>query len=305
MNGTPGRSVRLYLVDGSPTGVVTAEIMNWTGHVLAAPRSKIADALRREEAQRTGVYCLIGDDPEQPSKERVYVGEGDCVADRIKAHVKDESKDFWTRACVITSKDTNLTKAHVRYLERRLLDLTNAADRANLANGNEPALKSLPESDVADMEFFLAQIQVVLPVVGIDFLRDHARPSEESVAQPSSSDGVELHLKSDLHGIEAWASERDGEVTVFSGSTASTKEDFANNTYAALRGQLIADGRLKLSEDGSVYLFSDDVFFKSPSAAAAVIFNRNANGRESWKLKGSSMTLKEWQDSGLEGVDAA
>ena len=79
-----GRTVRLFLVDGSPTGVVTAEIMNWTGHVLVAPRSQIGEALRREEADRTGVYCLVGDDPTQASKSLVYVGEADCVADRIK-----------------------------------------------------------------------------------------------------------------------------------------------------------------------------------------------------------------------------
>ena len=73
-------------------------------------------------------------------------------------HVKDTQKDFWTRACIVTSKDLNLTKAHVRYLESRFVELTKAADRANIANGNEPAPKSLPESDVADMEFFISQV---------------------------------------------------------------------------------------------------------------------------------------------------
>ena len=61
-----GRSVRLYLVDGSPTGILTAEIMNWTGHALVAPRSRLGEALSRDEASRTGVYFLVGDDPDQP-----------------------------------------------------------------------------------------------------------------------------------------------------------------------------------------------------------------------------------------------
>jgi hypothetical protein len=151
-----GRSVRLYLVDGSPTGIITAEIMNWTGHALVTPRSQLADALRRGEAARTGVYFLVGDDPDQPSRLRVYVGEGDSVLDRIKSHAKDAQKDFWTRACIVTSKDTNLTKAHARYLEGRFVEIVKAVDRANVANGNEPARKSLPESDIADMEFFIA-----------------------------------------------------------------------------------------------------------------------------------------------------
>jgi len=88
-----GRTVGLFLVDGSPTGVVTVEIMNWTGKVLVAPRSRIGEALKRDEADRTGVYCLVGDDPKQPSKPLVDIGEADCFADRIRTHGRDESKD--------------------------------------------------------------------------------------------------------------------------------------------------------------------------------------------------------------------
>jgi len=87
------RTVRLFLVDGSQAGLVTAEIINWTGHILIAPRSSIGEALKRDEASRTGVYFLVGEDPDQPTKVKVYVGEGDIVADRIKMHAKDDSKD--------------------------------------------------------------------------------------------------------------------------------------------------------------------------------------------------------------------
>jgi hypothetical protein len=90
--------------------------MNWTGRVLVVPRSRIGEAVKRVEATRTGVYFLVGDDPDQPSKTRVYIGEGDSVADRIKNHAKDETKDFWTKVCLVTSKDTNLTKAHARLI---------------------------------------------------------------------------------------------------------------------------------------------------------------------------------------------
>jgi hypothetical protein len=107
-----GKTVRLFLVDGSPTGLITAEIMNWTGHMLVIPRSRLAEALTRDEAGRTGVYLLIGDDSDLPMKSRIYVGEGDNVRNRIAQHAQDETKDFWSRACLITSKDQNLTKAH-------------------------------------------------------------------------------------------------------------------------------------------------------------------------------------------------
>ena len=44
-----GRSLRLFLVDGTPNGLLTAEIMNWTGHVLTGPRSKLAELMQRSE----------------------------------------------------------------------------------------------------------------------------------------------------------------------------------------------------------------------------------------------------------------
>ncbi len=55
-----GRTVRLFLVDGEPTGLMTAEIINWTGHVLIASRESLGDVLLRDESRRTGIYFLVG-----------------------------------------------------------------------------------------------------------------------------------------------------------------------------------------------------------------------------------------------------
>ena len=87
-----GKTIRLYLVDGVPTGILTAEIINWSGKVLVAPRAQLADLAQRPEVKRTGVYCLVGADPQAPSRDRVYVGEGDNVLARLASHDKDEAK---------------------------------------------------------------------------------------------------------------------------------------------------------------------------------------------------------------------
>jgi hypothetical protein len=297
---TQGRTVRLFLVDGAPTGLMTAEIMNWTGHALVSPRSRLPDALRRDEANRTGVYFLYGNDPDQPSRNRVYVGEGDSVADRLRMHAKDPKKDFWSNVCIVTSKDQNLTKAHVRYLESRIVEIIRDADRANLANGNEPSSKLLPESDVADMEYFLAQMQMVLPVVGLDFLRPKvALPEAPGVgANAPRVAGLELALINKKWNIEARAVDQDGEVTVLKGSKATAKGGFVNS-YRALRDTLIQDGRLKPTLDPGAFEFVSDVQFPSPSAAAAVVLNRNSNGRIEWKLTSTGQTLKDFQDAQL------
>jgi hypothetical protein len=306
MSNILGRTVRLFLVEGNPNGIVTAEIMNWTGHVLVAPRSRLADALKREEASRTGVYFLVGDDPDQPTRSKVYVGEGDNVADRIKNHDKDEAKDYWTRVCIVSSKDTNLNKAHARYLENRLVSIIKSSDRANLGNGNDPSEKQLSESDIADMEFFLSQIQVVLPVVGFEFLRPKLASPPKAIAEAQtfepSDTYLELVLESKKHGVHADAIDNDGEFVVLQNSTAVLRGDFALNQYGHLRQDLVADGRLILTEDGRFYRFAEDVPFKSPSAAAAVVFDRNSNGRTSWKLTRTGQTLKEWQEAQLASV---
>lgn len=281
---------------------MTAEIINWTGRALVTSRSRIGEALKREEASRTGVYFLVGDDPEQPTKTKVYIGEGDVVADRIKTHVSDESKDFWTRACFITSKDTNFTKAHARYLENRLVHLTRVANRANLANNNEPSKKALPESDIADMEFFLEQIQLILPVVAFDFLLPKSNLATTTLATGTNDElgpgpRLELVLTAPKDGYTANAIEMGGEIVVLKGSRARANEENANNQYGPLREQLIKDGRLKRVEGQPFLEFGEDVVFRSPSAAAAVIKNRNSNGRQAWTLKTTGQTLKEWQDA--------
>lgn len=108
-----GRSIRLFLVDGTPNGLLTAEIMNWTGHVLTGPRSKLSELVQRPEVGRTGIYFLVGPDPENTFRPLVYIGESDDVGKRLKQHNKPEDqggKDFWEKVCLITSKDQTLTE---------------------------------------------------------------------------------------------------------------------------------------------------------------------------------------------------
>src|SRR5690625_4186648 len=129
-----GKSVRLFLADGTPGGLLTAEIMNWTGHVVAAPRTALAELLKRREVMRTGVYILLGEDPDSIGGQMAYIGEGDDVSKRLYQHARAEDqrgKDFWDRAIVLTSKDMNLTKAHARYLESHFLTLARSEEHTS------------------------------------------------------------------------------------------------------------------------------------------------------------------------------
>jgi Domain of unknown function (DUF4357) len=298
MTGKSGKTIRIYLADGSPNGVLTAEIINWTGKVIVAPRSRLADLARRDEVRRTGVYFLIGPDPDTPNRNRVYIGEGDNVIKRLAAHDKDESKDFWTKAALVTSKDENLTKSHGRFLESRLIAMAGLAGRATVTNGTAPAAPPLPEPDQADMEFFIRQIQMVLPVLGIDVLQP--RPSS-AVIEPGREESPVFSWS--IKEASARAMEIDGEMIVLKGSTARKQGIESWTSYKALRDQLVESGKLVSGSDPNLLVFTEDVEFASPSAAAAVVAAGNTNGRKSWRIVDTKETYGDWQERKLKQAE--
>ena len=106
----------------------TAEISNWTGKAVAAPRTELDELLAREELEKAGIYILTGSDP-TTNAPRAYIGEAEVIRERLRQH---KSKEFWVSAIVFVSKDENLTKAHVRYLESRLLSEAAKVNRFTL-----------------------------------------------------------------------------------------------------------------------------------------------------------------------------
>ncbi len=317
-----GRSIRIFLVDGSANGILTAEIMNWTGHVLSAPRARIVELLNRPEANRTGVYFLIGSDPETPGQMVVYVGESDNVGDRLIQHSRDEGKGFWETTCIVTNKDANLTKAHVKYLESQLIALAKKSGRARLVNGTSPEYGYLPESDISDMEYFIMQIQTLLPVLGFDFLRVSPQISTIKTAdtvdagydlekggelerhvfgqdRPTADGGKSPEFRfSDSSGnVQARALEIDGEMVILKGSEARELEQpsLASNVRA-FRQLLKQSGKLVPSGKAGILRFDEDVSFSSPSAAAQAVMGTSRNGRTDWKIDDTGETYADWQE---------
>ena len=263
--------------------------------------------LKRSEPARTGIYILIGDDPESVGGQMAYIGEGDDVGKRLYQHARPEDqggKDFWDRAIVITSKDTNLTKAHARYLESRFIALGLQANRAKLTNSTAPGPIVLPEADVSDMEYFIEQARIVLPVLGVNIFRSAAVAATQPGGSPLADDAAlsplfELHLKK--QDIRATAQEIDGEFTVLADSAARLKWAGAGgHNYRGLREKLERDGTLVPSLDGATMRFSRNQVFASPSAAAAVVTGRSANGRNEWVAHKGSLTYGDWQRQGVD-----
>jgi hypothetical protein len=276
--------------------------MNWSGKFVVAPRTMLKELALREEVSRTGVYILSGPDPENPAQDLIYVGEGDNVFKRIAAHDKDPDKDFWTRCVAVISKDLNLTKGHVRFLESRLIEKGHASRRARLCNGTAPPLPPMPEPDVADMEGFLAHIELVLPVLGFDFLKP--RPN---LRQNGNIDAVKSSPVFEFSSGEASAKaqEIDGEFVVLKGSTALVTPKDSWTSYRGLRDRLIEDQKLVVIPDRNLYLFAEDVPLKSPSAGGAIVYAGNINGRIVWKVAGTNQTYADWHQSQVPEQDGA
>ncbi len=296
-----GRSVRLFLAEGTASGLTTAEIMNWTGHVLSGSRSGLPAFLERQELDRTGVYFLTGPDPEDPDTRQLYIGESDNVRQRLAQHNTNTRKDFWERTCVVTSKDQNITKAHARYLEARLIAIANAVGTANVVNVMAPPKVALPEADASDMEFFIDQLQLILPVLGFDFLRQYkttAKAVSVGAEIPSETEAAPLFkLVSKKHDLEAQAREIDGEFIVLEGSEAVSKWDnevYADHSYSKRHAQLTRSGKLVPGSKGHLR-FAEDIAFSSPSPASAVVLGRPDNGRTSWKVSDSNVSYRDWQ----------
>jgi len=293
-----GTSIKLFLVEGTPSGLVTAGIGQWTGQATVVPRTKVADFSIRAEAQRPGVYVLVGPDPSKEDRERVYIGETERAFDRLKEHVS--GLDFWTRACVFTSSDGSLTKAHVKYLESRLIAVADDRGRGVMENGKASSLPTLPESDISDMEHFLERVLVLLPVLGFDFTR--ARAEALAAASGDTSPFFTYSAK----GATARAREVSGEFVVLRGSTASAVPAQSWDTYQALHKELLANGTLvRDSTNSSIYTFTRDHPFSSPSAAGSIVGSANVSGRAVWILENSDQTYGDWQDAKIADSEAA
>jgi hypothetical protein len=289
--------VRLYLVDGTPDGLVVAEIGNWIGMALCSSRARLGDLLRRPEAARTGVYLLAGADPDIVGGMKVYVGEADDIAARLPNHLRSEDRDFFDRVVIVVAKDTSLTKAHVRYLEGRLIKAVREAKTAALANATAPDFQRLPEADRSDMDAFLDQARLVLPLLGFDVFRSRAVPRAASV------DAGPLFVFSTA-GASATAHETIEGFVVMAGSTAR-KATTATipASYQALRDRLVRTGQLVDGPSADLFQFAKDVVFDSPSAAASVVAGRSAAGPREWKVDATRQTYRDcrmsaWHRSG-------
>ncbi len=288
---TFGKTIKLFLIDGSPNGRISAELSNWTGKAYKLPRTMVIQCDDRSDLTATGVYLLFGKDPDDDSRDMVYIGESEEVYKRLRSHL--DEKEFWNYAVVIVSKDDNLNKAHLKYLESKMYDRAIEAKRYQVNNANKPTCSAISESDVAEMEEFFSNMLLLVSTLGFKvFDRIKQEPSEPR-------DEVIFYITS-TRGADGRGQQTTEGFVVFQGSVATREvvESFKGDHFRGaynLRLKLIKEEVIKKKQDNMI--FAQDYLFSSPSAAAMVVLGRSANGRTEWKTKEGKM-LKDIEKDG-------
>ena len=288
-----GRTIKIFLIEGDPRGLRTVEVRLSTIKALISPRAAL-DRLRvREEAHRTGVYLLLGDDASALGGFALYVGEGDSTIERIIKH--HDEKDFWHTVAIFTSKDDNLNKAHARFLEARLIEMADTANQAKVINDQRPDGGRLSESDVAEMQEVISQIRMALGAVGFDVFAPQgtiaATPAGPENSPSTSSLSPIFHLSG--NGFDARMQSTSRGYVVLKDSLARLDETPSLQlTYRQLRQNLRTNG-VFVEENGGLR-FTSDYEFNSPSAASSVVAGGSNYGGASWKLPNGEL-FKNWE----------
>lgn len=275
------KTIKLFLLEGDPTGSKKVQLSNWSGVVFVIPRNKLKLVNSREELNKQCLYFLIGGTSASPE---VYVGEAENFQRRIPQH---QSKDFWNTCVVILAKDENLSKAHVRFLEATFIDDCKKANRAKLHNGNSPEGSKLSEEDESEMKEFQQNIKLVLSALGYTF-------HEIASIADKSHEKYFITAK----GLEAKGIYTSEGMIIFEGSQVAKKETASIGDYLHnLRLEKLQDKIL--NDRGDYYEVIQRITFSSLSTAAGFVLGRRANGWIEWK-NNKNKTVDEIERKNLE-----
>lgn len=271
-----GKSIELFLVDGTIDNIVTVELSNWSGKSIKIPRTEVIDCTR-EDFSSTGVYLLFcKDDNDEDS---VYIGEAENIKERLVQHIRDYKSGkelyYWHTAVCFIGRDLN--KTLIRYLEDRLVKTARDCEKYKVLTKNTYSKTVIKEAQVAMMDEFIDNIKIILGVLGYRVL----------VSTPKANNQKDL-LYLEAKGIKATGIISPNGFTVLKGSqvAANTAPSFDVLKYKSMRDALINDKVIVNNE------FVKDYEFSSPSAAASIVRGNSANGNVEWKNT-SGVALKD------------
>ena len=273
------KTIKTFLIDGDPNGRLSCELSNWSCKAYKIPRIHLKESKNREDIKGTGIYILFGSDDE--GVETAYIGESEEVFNRLTKHLSE--KEFWTEAIIFISKDENLNKAHIKFIEHELYTIAKDVNRYKLTNANTPKRSSISESDQAEMVEFIYNIKLLTNSLGFKIFENLGNASSETKMENEQF----FYIKG-VRGAEAVGKMTSEGFVVLKDSLIANEvvESFSDN---------LAKHRNKLLEKSNGFSLSENVLFSSPSMAASIIMGRSANGLTNWKLK-NGKSIKELEE---------
>lgn len=277
-----GKTIRLFLVDGTTNGLTTAELSNWTGMGVKVPRIKIKEYSNRPEFQKPGVYILIGKG--ENNEDAAYIGEAEVIADRLAHHIAN--KDFWNEVIFFGSKDKYLNKASVKYLESRLHELALKIGRYSI-DQNIPTRSELSEAEQAELEEFLAHIKVLTATLGHKLFE----ALEETVEQNDVKQQI-FYCKNSAGANSKGRPSTEGFIVYKDSLFMITEQPSLAGGIRVERQKMLNEGVLVI--EGDFYRLTKDYVFTSSSRAAGAALARSASGPLEWKtLEGIQLKYLE------------
>ena len=275
-----GKSIELFLANGTADSLIIAELSNWNGKAIKIPRIEVADC-KRDDIQEPGVYFLFC--KEEDNSDSVYIGESENVKERIVQHLRDytaeKEKYYWTTAVIFTGRDLN--KTLIRYLEDRFVSEARKAKRYTVLTKNTYGKTVLKESQIAAMEEFIDNVKVLINALGYKVLEPMVLNSPAA-----KTDNEKLTFMMGGASGEGYVT-TEGFV-LLSGAKLNEKvsEKSMTKGFLELRNKLHSAGKIK------DLVTTEDILFSSSSAAGAVLAGYNVSGPMNWKNT-SGKSLKE------------
>ncbi len=283
-----GKSIELFLVNGTADSLITAELSNWNGKAIKIPRIEVA-ACNRDDITQAGVYFLFC--KEDDGSDSVYIGEAENVKERLVQHLRDyqseKEKYYWNTAVIFIGRDLN--KALIRYLENRFVEIARNCKRYVVLTKNTYRNTVMKESQIAVMEEFVDNVKILINALGYKVLEPLLQTGTDAV----TSDEEELFITSGSVSAKGMVT-AEGFV-VFKGAVVNekTSEKSLSAGMRKLREKIFTDRKVEN------LITMEDILFSSSSAAADFVLGYSASGPRTWKTK-DGRTLKEIEDSATD-----
>lgn len=292
-----GKSINLFLMDGTANGRIKCTLANWTGVAYKIPRTELDKCKERDDLKQSGVYFLFGIS-DQTGDSVAYIGQagarknGEGILYRLQEHKRNVDKDYWTEAVVFTTSNNSFGPTEISYLENRFCKLAVESKRYDIKNGNDPTPGNITEEKESELEEFIDYAKIVMGTFGHKIFEPLTEKPKPIPTEESPEDKLILLLKrkSRKSGIviEASCKQTNEGFVVLKGSRIETIDSESIPSGIKARRE-----KAKIDENG---ILKENILLRSPSYAAAFVIGGHVNGLMEWKTK-DGISLKELENS--------